>query len=75
VKDSAYKFLVQNKKYIADKNAEQNSLFSITMPLAAMVYLIIGFTTGYWHPGWIIFPVVAIVTSGIEALRGNGCGK
>ncbi|MEG0365924.1 MAG: helix-turn-helix transcriptional regulator [Coprobacillus sp.] len=73
VKDGAYKFLVQNKRYIAEKNAEQNSLFSITMPLAAMAYLVIGFTTGYWHPGWIIFPVVAIITSGIEALRGKSC--
>lgn len=73
VKDSAYKFLVQNKKYIAEKRADESSLFSITMPLAAMVYLVIGFTTGFWHPGWIVFPVTAIVTSGIEALRGKGC--
>ncbi|MEG0685502.1 MAG: XRE family transcriptional regulator, partial [Coprobacillus sp.] len=73
VKDSAYKFLVQNKKYMAEKRAEENSLFSLTMPLAAMAYLVLGFTTGYWHPGWIIFPVVAIVTSAIEALRGKGC--
>lgn len=48
---------------------EEKSLFSLTMPLAAMVYLILGFTQELWHPGWIIFPIVAIITAFIERIR------
>lgn len=66
-----YQFLVQNKKYINDKKREESSLFSITMPLAAILYLLLGFTKGLWHPGWIIFPIVAIITAFIERVRMN----
>ncbi|CAH2761052.1 permease prefix domain 1-containing protein [Erysipelothrix amsterdamensis] len=37
------------------------SITGILMGLAAMVYLILGFTMNLWHPGWIIFPIVALV--------------
>lgn len=66
--DVSYQFLLQNDEYIARKKDDEQSLFSITMPLAAMLYLMIGFTKNWWHPGWIIFPVTAILTSGIEYL-------
>ena len=69
IKDSAYNFLVQNKKFIKEKKQEENSLFAITMPLAAMVFLVLGFTKDWWHPAWIVFPITAIITSGIEGVR------
>lgn len=71
IKDGMYSFLVQNKQYIAEQKKEEKSLYSITMPLAAMVYLVIAFCYGWWHPGWIIFPVVAIITAFIERIRYN----
>lgn len=69
LKDGMYRFLVQNERYIQKKNEDENDLFGITMPLAAMLYLLIGFTKNWWHPGWIIFPVVAIITLAIEKKR------
>lgn len=69
IKDGMYRFLVQNKKYINEQRKEEKSLYAITMPLAAMIYLIMGFTQEWWHPGWIIFPVTAIITAGIESFR------
>ena len=67
IKDGMYRFLVQNRKYITEQKKEEKSLYAMTMPLAAMIYLVMGFTQGWWHPGWIIFPVVAIITAGIES--------
>lgn len=69
IKYGMYEFLVQNKKHLKEIQQEEKSLFSVTMPLAAMVYLLLGFTQGLWHPGWIIFPVVAIITEFIEKIR------
>lgn len=66
IKDGMYRFLVQNKKYIVKQKQEDGSLFGITMPLAAMIYFVLGFSKNWWHPGWIIFPIAAILTSGIE---------
>ena len=67
IKDGMYRFLAQNRKYITEQKKEEKSLYAMTMPLAAMIYLVMGFTQGWWHPGWIIFPVVAIITAGIES--------
>lgn len=71
IRYAMYQFLVQNKKYIDEKRKEEASLFSITMPLAAMLYLLLGFTKDLWHPGWIIFPATAIVTAFIERIWMN----
>jgi len=71
IQDGTYKFLIQNKKFIQEQKAEEESLFGITMPLAAMIYLLIGFLTEYWHPGWMIFPITAILTLAIEKLKGK----
>lgn len=69
IKDSSYKFLIQNELYLKEKKEEDNSLYSMTMPLAAMIYLLIGFVYRLWHPGWIVFPVTAIITGMIESVR------
>lgn len=61
-----YQFLVKNKEFVMEKRKEEKTLFAFTMPLAAMIYLVMGFTRNWWHPGWIVFTVAAIITLGIE---------
>lgn len=63
---SMYQFLVKNKEFVMEKRKEEKTLFAFTMPLAAMIYLVMGFTKNWWHPEWIVFPVAAIITLGIE---------
>lgn len=67
LKDS-YQFLLNNKTYIQEKKHEQQieNIYAFTMPMAAMIYLIMGFTQNWWHPGWIIFPVTVFISSGID---------
>lgn len=31
--------------------------------LAAVIYLILGFTFNLWHPGWLIFPIAAAIAT------------
>ena len=68
--DGVYKFLVHNKEYVKDKQIQkqQSSIFGITMPLAAMLYCVMGLTWNWWHPGWIIFPITAFISLGIDYL-------
>lgn len=68
VKDSTYRFLVNNKEFIKEKEKESHSLYGLTMPLASMVYLVLGFAANLWHPGWIVFPLAALLSTGIIAL-------
>lgn len=74
IKNGTYKFLVQNEEYInenvnavkdAQNKAKEDRLFGITMPLAAMVYLVMGFAANLWHPGWLVFPITVFITMGI----------
>ena len=39
------------------------------MPLAALIFLAIGFFTGTWHPTWLIFPILAIISSSSGNLK------
>lgn len=45
------------------------NITGILMGLAAMVYLVLGFTMNLWHPGWIIFPIVALVGELIASIK------
>ncbi len=33
--------------------------YSLIMPGVAVLYILLGFVWGLWHPGWIIFPLAA----------------
>lgn len=45
------------------KKGKYSSLFaSVAFPLATIVYLCIGFFWDFWHPGWVIYPICAILT-------------
>lgn len=37
--------------------------------LATISYLLLGFIGGYWHPGWIVFMLIPVVHSAIEAIE------
>lgn len=63
-----YQFLIHNKAYMKAKKKEQQieNIYAFTMPLAAVLYMIMGFTQNWWHPGWVIFPLAVFVSMGIE---------
>lgn len=69
--NATYKRLI-NPHEVREKNLiEQESqdrfawINGITMPLATMIFLFFGFVYNAWHPAWIIFPTVAILTNGV----------
>lgn len=39
------------------------------MPLAAMAFLALGLIWNAWHPGWLVFPVAAMICTGIVGWR------
>ena len=70
----AYRVLIMPEKIRKEKEIEENDygwLFGVTMPLAAMFYLFIGFYYNVWHPGWLVFPIVAVVTTGVMITLNN----
>jgi len=68
IRYESYRVLVTPDK-VQKENKEEESdfgwIFGVTMPMAAMGFLFIGFVYGCWHPGWLIFPITAICTSGV----------
>ena len=66
MKYSMYRFLVDNQRYISKIEKEKKSLAGIIMPLVAFIYIFIGFVFGAWHPGWIVFPVAAVIVGWLE---------
>ena len=68
IRKDAYQFLIHNKAYMKAKKKEQQieNIYAFTMPLAAILYMIMGFTQNWWHPGWVIFPLAVFVSMGIE---------
>lgn len=67
VQNSMYNILLRDEKTIRELQGEKKYewVYGITMPLAAMVFLAFGFLKDAWHPGWIIFPITAILSNGI----------
>lgn len=62
---SSYQLFADNQKFnrVKKHSEMEDTYYAITMPLATMVFLFIGFCFDAWHPAWIIFPFTAIVTS------------
>lgn len=55
----ARNILIHNDRHITE--IKKSSGYEMLFPLAAMIYLFIGFVFNAWHPGWIIFPITAIL--------------
>ncbi len=71
IKKAAYDTILHNRQKVIQKKQEEeeDKLYAIVMPTAAMLYLIMGFCFGWWHPGWIIFPLAVIFVSGYSYLK------
>lgn len=62
--------LAQRPKANEPCEQQYEYLYGVVMPIASMVYLLMGFVWDLWHPGWLIFPVCAIlVTAFIEVMK------
>ena len=74
IQDETYEKLLSIGEFAKDK-AEKNKVVGIVagvvFPLAAAVYLIVGFVYYAWASAWIIFPIVGILF-GILATVYNG---
>lgn len=72
VKYSMYNTLINPEKIQKEREDGENGwLYGVTMPLAAMAFLFIGFIYNAWHPGWLVFPVTAIATSAVVMILNN----
>lgn len=71
INEGMYHQICDNKEFIKEnkENEEAGKYYAVIMPLAAMVYLFIGFVFELWHPGWMVFPVAAILTFTITELK------
>lgn len=70
-----YNISEYNKQASAELNTSRRSklketLCGAVMMLATALYLVLGFVCGWWHPGWVIFPVGGIICGIVSALMG-----
>lgn len=42
---------------------------SVGFPLVTAVFLLLGFTQNAWHPAWVVFPVMGILTGVVGAIE------
>lgn len=67
----AYDLILQNEKKQAQRCQEEqeNNLYGIIMSFAGILYLILGFCFGWWHPGWLIFPIAALIAQALQITK------
>jgi hypothetical protein len=68
-----YIFNIWGKCIMAKRNTIAGSIVSLVALLAVAAFVIIGFTTGSWHPAWIVFlavPAAAIIAGIATGRRG-----
>lgn len=58
----------QYKVYVRSKSRVKHLAGSILMPLAVIIYLVLGFVFNKWHPGWVVFPIAALLTGIISSV-------
>lgn len=72
MREDWYEQQYKNLSYIVEEENDKSfsALVSkIIFPLAVIFYLLIGFMWGLWHPGWVIFPLCAVIVGAIEAVE------
>jgi len=60
------------KQWTQDKGKSRSitgAIHSTIWSVAVMLYLILGLALNLWHPGWIIFPLTAVVGQLINMIR------
>lgn len=50
------------------KNRAAGIAGAIAMPLAVIIYMIMGFVFNNWHPSWIVFPIAALTVGIISGV-------
>lgn len=58
----------QNAGEKSKSNKLADAICGVIMMVATAVFLILGFIGGYWHPGWIVFPVGGILCGIINTI-------
>ena len=77
VEEEAYEKLLKGKiahKHTSSNNYHNNkpaskavqAIISVVWSLTVITYLLLGFLWGLWHPAWLIFPVVGIITGAVN---------
>ena len=52
----------ENESYeLSKKEIFSDKIQAIIMLIATIIFLIIGFIFGLWHPGWVVFPIGGIL--------------
>lgn len=71
IRKNTYQQLINYEEYLKNNKENQfvGQIYAVTMPLAALIYMIIGFVFEAWHPGWLIFPATAILTYSVVILK------
>ena len=46
----------------------EEAVSGIIMAVATAVFLVLGFVFGLWHPGWVTFPIGAIISGCVSSL-------
>lgn len=62
-----------NKQGVRDKSRASRSklkdaICGAVMMTATAIFLVLGFVCGWWHPGWVVFPVGGIICGIIDAI-------
>ena len=56
------------KKNTKRRNPALQAISSLLWTLTVVVYLLLGFLLGAWHPGWIVFIITVAVDNIVEAI-------
>lgn len=62
-------YLKENEEY--EESSKHGWIHAVIWPLAAIIFLAIGFIWDAWHPGWLVFPAAAVFTTAYTAWKGS----
>ena len=67
---NAMNLILNNEAHIKEMNCEEQHswLWGVVMPLATLIFLVIGFVWGAWHPAWIVFPFASLLCIAISKI-------
>ncbi len=65
--------LAKNEKHMEELKKEQRGswIFGVGFLLAAVIFIFIGIVWDLWDPGWIVFPVTALLCSAITVWKNS----
>jgi len=65
--------IANNAEHMKEQENDKRNgwVWGSIMPLSAMGFLAVGFIWNAWHPGWLVFPIAAMVCVGITGWRNS----